>query len=146
MLLIEDDDVDALMFRRALVKNQLGAEVERAIDGVEALTRLCDENLPLPDLCVLDLNMPKVNGIEFLNGLRKIERLTGMPVFVLTTSKAPHDVSDAYSHQVAGYFVKDVENSDLMGCMSVLKAWLSASLLPDPATRPSASVQENSDA
>ncbi|MCK5942888.1 MAG: response regulator [Planctomycetes bacterium] len=136
LLLIEDDDVDALMFRRALVKHGLEVEVERAIDGVEALDRLSDASLPVPDLCVLDLNMPRVNGIEFLDGLRRHERLASMPVFVLTTSKAPHDVSEAYSHHVAGYFVKDVESSDLVGCMSVLKAWLPASLLPEhTATR-----------
>jgi two-component system, chemotaxis family, chemotaxis protein CheY len=93
-MLIEDDPDDVFLFERALdnVKNGLQQEVavERAGDGLEAAYRVSIEDLTnkLPDVLVLDLNMPRLNGVKFLRALRATLELSELPVFVLTTSTA----------------------------------------------------------
>jgi two-component system, chemotaxis family, chemotaxis protein CheY len=93
-MLIEDDPDDVFLFERALdaVKTGLQREValERAGDGLEAAYRVSVEDLTdnLPDVLVLDLNMPRLNGVKFLRALRATLELSELPVFVLTTSTA----------------------------------------------------------
>jgi two-component system, chemotaxis family, chemotaxis protein CheY len=93
-MLIEDDPDDVFLFERALdnVKTGLQQEVavERAGDGLEAAYRVSIEDLTnkLPDVLVLDLNMPRLNGVKFLRALRATLELSELPVFVLTTSTA----------------------------------------------------------
>jgi len=94
VMLIEDDPDDVFLFERALdaVKTGLQREValERAGDGLEAAYRVSIEDLTdnLPDVLVLDLNMPRLNGVKFLRALRATLELSKLPVFVLTTSTA----------------------------------------------------------
>jgi CheY-like chemotaxis protein len=99
ILLIEDDPDDVYLFERALdqVKAGVGREIvlERAADGLEGASRISIEDLTdrLPDVLVLDLNMPRLNGVNFLKALRGTFHLGGLPVVVLTTStsKPVHD-------------------------------------------------------
>lgn len=109
-LLIEDDAVDAEAFRRAVKRNQVDCELVHASDGGEALEKLrcmVNENDEIGVLAFLDLNMPGLNGHEFLAEVRSDESLKRLAVFVVTTSRHKRDISLAYDKNVAGYFEKD---------------------------------------
>ena len=113
-LLVEDDELDVESFRRALHKHDVDAEIQVAGDGSEALTVLRD-TLHSGDvsetLIVLDLNMPGMNGHEFLEELREDVELRHAIVFVLTSSDHDRDIRKAYDQNVAGYFVKSEVDS-----------------------------------
>ena len=106
MLLVEDDDVDAMGVERALKDLRLINPLLRARDGVEGLEMLRDGTLQKPYIILMDLNMPRMNGIEMLKALRKDPNLTDSVVFVLTTSKLDEDKVAAYKEHIAGYIVK----------------------------------------
>ena len=110
ILLVEDDDVDAMTVERALEKLRILNPYIRAKNGVEALEILHgnDQAPPLerPYLILLDLNMPLMGGIEFLQEVRKDPKLKDSVVFVLTTSSADEDKVAAYNEHIAGYIVK----------------------------------------
>lgn len=110
LLLVEDDDIDAEGVERALRRAQISNPIERAIGGIEALARLrgTDGRPPLqrPYLILLDLNMPRMGGLTFLEELRADPVLSDSIVFVLTTSDADRDKAAAYSSHVAGYMLK----------------------------------------
>ncbi len=114
ILVVEDDDIDAKSIQRALAKLRILNTLHRAKDGIEALDLLRDEKAGIidrPYLILLDINMPRMNGLEFLAELRGDDRLLDSIVFVLTTSKADEDKVAAFNHNVAGYMVKsDLEN------------------------------------
>lgn len=110
ILLVEDDDVDALAFQRGFRRLDLEQPIVRARDGVEALQILRgaagQEPLPHPYVIVLDLNMPRLSGVEFLDRLREDPELRRSVVFVLTTSGGDDDRQAAYDRNVAAYIVK----------------------------------------
>ncbi|MCH1930881.1 response regulator [Shewanella sp. A25] len=107
ILLVDDDDVDYMAVQRAMQQLKLLNPVVRAKDGLEALSILSDPNaIKGPYLILLDLNMPRMNGFEFLEHIRSDPVLSSCVVFMLTTSKADEDRMKAYSHHVAGYMVK----------------------------------------
>jgi CheY-like chemotaxis protein len=111
-LLVEDDDVDAEAFRRVLRKKQVDASLDLAKDGSEALQMLRERVHRTGDLIVfLDLNMPGMNGHEFLSELRSDAELNKTIVFVLTSSDHERDIRMAYDQNVAGYFLKSDVNS-----------------------------------
>lgn len=110
-LIIDDDHVSVLAIKRALKKLKIVNPVQVARDGREALDMLKGEceggkNLP-PYLVTLDLNMPRMNGFEFLEEVRQDPSLHRLVIFVLSTSDAPADVAGAYDNNIAGYIVKD---------------------------------------
>lgn len=105
-LLVEDDPIDAMMFRRVLDKSEVDAEFHHCTDGAAALDTL--RALGAKNIVVfLDLNMPGVNGHDFLDELRADPALKRVIVFVLTSSEHQRDVELAYDKNVAGYFNKD---------------------------------------
>ncbi len=107
VLLVEDDIADAMLIEEAL--SERGARnLVQATDGVAALEHLRDPDSVRPDLIVLDLNMPRMNGRELLRVLKTDEDLQTIPVVVLTTSSAPDDVTDAYSSHANAYVTKPV--------------------------------------
>lgn len=114
ILLIEDDDVDVMNVRRAFKKNDVSNPLFIARNGLEALAMLrgdSDHPPQIPDerrLILLDLNMPKMGGIEFLQELRSDPKLKTTPVVVLTTSDQEQDRLHAYEFNVAGYLLKPV--------------------------------------
>jgi CheY-like chemotaxis protein len=114
VLLIEDDEVDVMNVQRAFKKGNVSNPLYIARNGIVALEMLRGTNndfskLPLQRrLIILDLNMPKMNGIEFLQVLRSDPRLKQTPVVVLTTSNADQDRIDAYNSNVAGYILKPI--------------------------------------
>lgn len=130
LLLVEDDQLDIKGIRRALRKAKIANPLYVAGDGLEALALLRGEAtdaegnlrpaLPRPYLILLDLNMPRMNGIEFLAELRKDENLRDSIVFVLTTSNDDRDITQAYQQMVAGYIVKKNTGTDFVKLIGML--------------------------
>lgn len=114
LLIVDDDDIDAIALERALRKLRLLNTVLRARDGREALELLHAVAVPAPYIILLDLNMPRMNGLEFLNALRTDPQLTHAVVFVLTTSKSDEDLVAAYRNHVAGYVFKQHMDRDFL--------------------------------
>src|ERR1700684_3957811 len=110
LLHVEDDDLCIMGLVRAFKKAKIANPVSFAHDGIDALEMLRGTNgrkrFPRPFLILLDLNMPRMNGIEFLQELRQDEELRKSIVFVLTTSDADEDKVEAYNLGVAGYILK----------------------------------------
>ena len=122
IILVEDDDVDVQGIRRAFKKNKIANPLKVARDGVEALEMLRGNGAETlrPYLILLDINMPRMNGIEFLRELRNDSRLKDSIVFVLTTSRADEDRFDAYQFNVAGYIVKADAGAGFMKAVDLL--------------------------
>ena len=125
ILLVEDDEVDVMNVRRAFERNNVSNPLYVAGNGLEALEMLRDGTVPRERrLILLDLNMPKMNGIEFLQALRADPELAAAPVVVLTTSNDDQDKIDAYNLNVAGYLLKPVTFSNFCERMTTLnKYW-----------------------
>lgn len=125
ILLVEDDAVDVMNVRRAFERNNVSNPLYVAGNGLEALEILRNGTVPKERrLILLDLNMPKMNGIEFLQALRADPELASTPVVVLTTSNDDQDKIDAYNLNVAGYLLKPVTFSNFCERMATLnKYW-----------------------
>ncbi|MBK6532031.1 MAG: response regulator [Deltaproteobacteria bacterium] len=111
VLLVEDNVIEQEAVRRAFKREHIGNPIITAVDGIEALALLRGgkggvEALPRPYLILLDLNMPRMNGLEFLTELRADPELRDSIVFVLTTSRSDEDRVASYNLNVAGYIVK----------------------------------------
>jgi CheY-like chemotaxis protein len=104
ILLVEDDEIDVKALLKAFKKLKIANPVTVAKDGLEGWDAL--QKLPRPYLVILDINMPRMNGIEFLRKLRASENYRDSIVFVLTTSNDEQDKIDAYHLNVAGYMLK----------------------------------------
>jgi CheY-like chemotaxis protein len=109
ILLVEDDVVDAKTVQRAFKDLRVTNRLDVVGNGEEALAFLRDANNEHPSLILLDLNMPKMNGIEFLRIAKQDDALKMIPVVVLTTSTEEQDVVDSYRMSVAGYLHKPVD-------------------------------------
>ncbi len=125
ILLVDDDEVDVMNVRRAFQKAHITNPLFVAHDGLEALELLRRDALPCGRrLVLLDLNMPRMNGIEFLRALRADPALHATPVVVLTTSDDERDKVDAYDLNVAGYLLKPVTFGSFVEIMVALnKYW-----------------------
>ncbi|MGI9043711.1 MAG: response regulator [Gemmatimonadaceae bacterium] len=125
ILLVEDDEVDVMNVRRAFERNNVSNPLFVAGNGIEALEILRNGTVPRERrLILLDLNMPRMNGIEFLEELRSDPDLAMTPVVVLTTSNDDQDKIDAYNLNVAGYLLKPVTFSNFCERMTALnKYW-----------------------
>jgi len=125
LLLVEDDEVDVQGLKRAFAKSRIGNPITVARDGVEALEILRGENgqakLAKPHLILLDLNMPRMNGLEFLEAIRADEDLKTSVVFMITTSRAEEDKARAYEKNVAGYIVKQDPANTFMQAVALLE-------------------------
>lgn len=112
ILHIEDDAVDSMVVDRIIKKKNITNQLFHARNGVEALDMLRGTNgkdkIPRPDIILLDLNMPKMNGHEFLKELRVDDALKSISVYILTTSGDEEDKSNAYFQNVAGYIIKPI--------------------------------------
>ena len=127
ILLVEDNEIDAMAVRRAFRKMSITNPITHAIDGIEALQLLrgdgADEPLAPPYLVLLDLNMPRMNGIEFLSQLRTDQHLKRTIVFVLTTSDDEQDMLRAYDANIAGYLVKEKIGEDFVNLVNLLDTY-----------------------
>lgn len=127
LLVVEDDAVDLMAIQRGLKSMRIANPVTVARDGVEALECLRGlngrEKLPRPFLILLDLKMPRMDGLEFLAALRADPELSDSVVFVLTTSKYDEDVAAAYAKQIAGYIVKGTLADEFLRVVDLLEAY-----------------------
>ena len=124
VLLVDDDDVDVMNVRRAFEKGNISNPLYVARDGIEGLKMLRDGSIPVGRrLILLDLNMPRMNGIEMLRELRRDTEHHATPVVVLTTSNEERDRMDAYGLHVAGYLLKPVTFMSFVELMVTLNRY-----------------------
>ncbi|AXI77182.1 response regulator [Peterkaempfera bronchialis] len=123
VLLVEDDPADAMLIEDALAERGMARTLSQVSDGVAALDFLRDPAKPRPDLIVLDLNMPRMNGRELLSALKCDDELKIIPVVVLTTSAAPDDVSGAYQRHANAYVTKPVNLDDFTRAVHSIDAF-----------------------
>ncbi len=109
ILLVDDDRVDVMTTKRALKDINVTNPVYTAGNGEEAIELLRDGKTEKPGVILLDLNMPRMNGIEFLRVIKNDDSLKRIPVVVLTTSKEEEDKVESFSLGVAGYMIKPVD-------------------------------------
>ncbi|MBC3841520.1 response regulator [Streptacidiphilus sp. 4-A2] len=132
ILLVEDDAADALLVEEALRTRGTTRSVVRVADGVAALELLRDPRATRPDLIVVDLNMPRMNGCELLDVLKADQQLKTIPVVVLTTSDAPDDVRAAYQRHANAYITKPVNLDDFVRAVRSIDAFfLDTAELPE---------------
>ncbi len=131
ILLVEDDEVDVMNVKRAFATSHITNPLFVAGDGIEALEKLRGNELPKSRrMILLDLNMPRMNGIEFLRELRKDPHLSPTTVVVLTTSNDEKDKIEAYNLNVAGYLLKPVTFANFCEAMVALNKFWSLVELP----------------
>jgi CheY-like chemotaxis protein len=131
ILLVEDDEVDVMNVRRAFQKNHITNPLFVASNGLDALEQLRGRQIPRERrIVLLDLNMPKMNGIEFLREVRQDPELKQTPVVVLTTSNDERDRIEAYNLNVAGYLLKPVTFSNFCEVMTALNKYWALVELP----------------
>ena len=134
ILLVEDDDVDVEAVRRGLKRQKIANPLTVAADGIEALAILRGEGdrtpLAKPFIILLDLNMPRMSGLEFLEALRADPVLSNSVVFVLTTSKDDEDKTQAYKQHVAGYIVKENVGTAFVDLVTMLDCYWRVVELP----------------
>ena len=121
ILLVEDDEVDVMNVKRAFSKNNIMNPLFVAANGIEALEMLESQIIPLPKIIILDINMPKMNGIEFLKIMRENGKLKNISVFVMTTSNEDSDKINAYNLNVAGYILKPLSFEKFLVSVATLK-------------------------
>jgi CheY-like chemotaxis protein len=120
ILLVEDNLNDEMLALRAFKKVDISLSIQVARDGLEALDYLKDPESPVPDLVLLDLKLPKVNGLEVLKGLRAIERARRIPVVVFTSSNEQADVVGCFDAGANGFVRKSVDFQEYMEKISKL--------------------------
>jgi two-component system response regulator len=113
ILLVEDSEDDAELTMRAIRSNRIANRIELARDGVEAMAYLGADR-PLPRMVLLDLKLPRLNGLEVLRRIRADARTRLLPVVVLTSSREEPDIATAYELGVNSYIVKPVEFEDFV--------------------------------
>ena len=126
LLLVEDDAIDAEAIQRAFRQHRIANPFVVVRDGVEALAALRGESeveVPHPYVVLLDVNMPRMNGIEFLDAVRADPALSRTIVFVLTTSDREEDKVAAYEHNVAGYILKSRAGEDFLEVVKLLRVY-----------------------
>lgn len=127
VLLVEDDEIEAEAVLRAFRRLQLSDRITVASDGLDALSILRGQHgqnpVPYPYIVLLDLNMPRMSGFEFLDAVRYDPKLKRCVVFVLTTSNREEDKLAAYDRQVAGYLVKSQLGDDFVRLTEILSVY-----------------------
>jgi CheY-like chemotaxis protein len=133
-LIVEDDDLDFRILERAFKTLKIANPVRRAVDGIEALEILRGQNghMPMltPYIILLDIRMPRMDGIEFLEQIRNDDELNKSVVFVLTTSDAKADIDAVYTHQVAGYIRKSEPESGFLDALTMIDHYWRIVVLP----------------
>ncbi|HEX5338897.1 MAG TPA: response regulator [Gallionella sp.] len=136
ILLVEDEPADANLVKSALKTNKVFCTLHHEMDGVDALAFLRRQgerykDAPQPDLILLDLNMPRMNGREFLAEIKKDPELAAIPVVVLTTSDVERDVVSSYKLGAAGYITKPVDMEQFIDAVRQLdNYWFVLARLP----------------
>ncbi len=130
VLLVEDDSIDAMTVQRAFRELKVTNPLRRATNGEEALAYLGDEANDKPCVILLDLNMPKMNGTEFLRIAKADPVLRRIPVIVLTTSSEERDVVESFRQSAAGYIIKPVDYRNFVEAIRTIDVYWTLSELP----------------
>ncbi|OAN44832.1 hypothetical protein A6A04_08455 [Paramagnetospirillum marisnigri] len=129
VLLVEDQIADATLIKIALAEAAPATEIDHVVDGVAALEYL-NAN-PRPDLVMMDINMPRMNGLECIRRLRADERFVTLPVVMLTTSKAEKDIKASYAAGANSYVTKPVGLDEMIAALKVADEWWFHTVLLD---------------
>ncbi len=130
ILLVEDDAVDVMTVKRCFKQLQIPNPLLIGGNGEEAVQILSTSTQSQPCLILLDINMPKMNGLEFLHYVKSTPSLRKIPVVILTSSKEEEDINRCFELGIAGYMVKPVEYQQFIETVSLLSAYWSKSELP----------------
>ena len=128
ILLIEDDTIELMKLNRAMLSLNMNHEVTETINGEEALDLLLNEKY-YPDIILLDLNMPKINGIEFLEILKNNESIKFIPTIILTTSSNEKDLLACFNLGISGYILKPLKYDEYIEKINLLLSYWSANEL-----------------
>lgn len=130
ILLVEDDEVDAMTVARAVRDLRIANDLVVVANGEEALDFMRDPEKTNPCIVLLDLNMPRMNGIEFLRIVKKDDGLKYIPVVILTTSKEEEDKMESFNLGVAGYIVKPADYIRFMEAVRTIDLYWTLSEIP----------------
>ena len=128
ILLIEDETIELMKLNRAMLSLNMNHKVTEVNNGEDALELLLNKEY-YPDIILLDLNMPKINGIEFLSILKTNESLKFIPTIILTTSSNKKDLLECYNIGIAGYVQKPLKYQDYIAKINILLSYWSANEL-----------------
>lgn len=131
ILLVEDDVVDRMTVERALKEIRVTNKLVMVENGEEALDHLRDPSNENPGIILLDLNMPKMNGIEFLKVAKQDPAIKGIPVIVLTTSRDERDRVESFNLGIAGYMLKPVDYVQFVEVVKTIDLYWTLSELPE---------------
>ncbi len=131
VLVVDDDHVDVIMIERAFKKLNISNPLVNSSNGKEALDYLRNNGNEKPDIILLDLNMPKMNGKEFLKVVKTDDQLKIIPIIVLTTSDDPQDIEECFRLGVAGYMTKPADNKAFIEKIEKINYYWTLSELPD---------------
>ena len=131
IFVIDDDDVDFKLLQYEFTKSKIINPIVRAKDGVDALEILASGKIEKPFVILLDLNMPRMGGIEFLGELRKHQDFEDTVVFILSTSADSKDIKASYKKHVSGYFIKDDATKSIRQIVDVLGGYFLIVTLPE---------------
>ncbi|MGK0391615.1 MAG: CheY-like chemotaxis protein [Maribacter sp.] len=129
ILYLEDDKIDAIRFSAVLKNLNFKEDIVIQPDGKDGIEWLSNHRTLLPKIIILDLNMPKMGGMEFLNFIKKEERFKKIPVIVLTSSDNKLDIQDSFENQVAGYMVKPATDKDYEEVICLVKEYWDNSVI-----------------
>lgn len=131
ILLVEDDKIDVMTIQRAMKEIHVVNQLSVAGNGEEALEYLRANKNEKPCVILLDLNMPKMNGVEFLKAQKKDDAIKTIPVIVLTTSKEQQDKIETFKLGVAGYMIKPVDYKQFVDVLKAIDLYWTLSELPE---------------
>lgn len=141
VLLVEDDTIDAMTVRRAFRDLRVANPLQHAVNGEQALAYLQNPQNDKPCVILLDLNMPKMNGTEFLAAAKTDPAIKKIPVIVLTTSSEERDIVQSFRLSVAGYIVKPVDYKKFVEAIRTIDLYWTLSELPYEATEAANDLQ-----
>ena len=136
VLLVEDDAIDTMTVHRAFRDLKLSNPLAHATNGEEALEYLQHEENPKPCVILLDLNMPRMNGVEFMRASKGEPVLRRIPIVVLTTSRDDRDIIESYKLSAAGYIVKPVDYKKFVEAIRTINVYWTISELPQGQPEP----------
>ncbi len=131
VLLVEDDTVDAMAVKKAFEHLRIKNNLVIVTNGEEALEHLRNKDNPRPQVILLDLNMPKMGGIEFMKVAKAEDELRRIPVVILTTSKAEQDRVETFNLGAAGYIMKPMNHNDFIDMMDKIHQYWEMTLFPE---------------
>ena len=131
ILLVEDDTVDAMAVKKAFEYLHIKNKLVMVTNGEEALEYLRDKDSTRPLIVLLDLNMPRMGGVEFMKIVKADDQMRGIPVVILTTSKAEQDRVETFKLGAAGYIMKPMDHGDFVEMMEKIHQYWEMTSFPD---------------